>query len=479
MSQPSKHQAARHLKESRRDQLQALTTQPIRTEPNTTDYEWAGATLQRMLQTPKPVAETWPFFSGSSKPARIEGTAANGTITMADLVTTCPEVLGSQGIDADHARQKYFFVKFLDPSDFPPFAYVGFNPDAAARLRTRLERIRTKPFSSDAEWSQGFREHIAHLLWQDRRAVEAFATMVQPRVVSATIFQHLKDAYKSWAIAQATVDWKQKARIDLTAFVDSPHLTEAIKLLERQQAIRRELAELIHRIDFTENQAILIESPTLHAIAGLSLQIHPRARGNFHPKDELWIYKPITSAKGEQFGWVLVEPQRTFDKTESGADFFTPFAWRDGRLGFRKTITQSYLTKFVALMDATPRPRAHYVRTARPMDAAQGSTKGAARWIRLVEESSWPYFLARELRFAGPGESLTPLSHACFIELHATMGEIEVTLRGADSSSCTFTVTPSQPVFLPASLPYQTIRYRAQGPAQLQLFTRHNPSTSA
>ena len=439
----------------------ALAAQPIATEPNVTHYEWAGATLQHLLGNLRPVAETWPFFSGPHKPAVIAGTTP--PITMEDLVRHAPEVLGPAGADLENGGQKYFFVKFLDPSDFPAFAYVGFQPDAVNRLGQSPDQ---------------FRAHVAGLLWQDREAVEALAGLFRPDVQTEERFQQLKTAYKQWSIAQAAADWQGPLTADaLAACAPAGRETAAAltALLDRMQRVRRDITRLMHRIDFADDQAILIETPTLHAIAGLSLQIHPKVAGNFHPKDELWIYKTIDDARGRRIGWVLVEPQRTFDKTESGADFFTPFVWTDGRLDFRKPITPAYLRSFVALMDAAPRPRAHYVRTARPMTTPDHVVDGGARWYRTVDEPAWPYFLVREVRFSGPGHTRLPLPHHSFQELHVTQGAVILTLTRRGSAPLERRITPAAPLFLPASLPYDTLRLAATAPAQLQYFMRRAP----
>ena len=378
---------------------------------------------------------------------------------MEDLVTTRPEVLGPAGADPENHGQKYFFVKFLDPSDFPAFAYVGFRPEAKATMRT----------------AAALKAHVAGLLWEDRQAVERLAELARLRVNSAEAFAKFKTAYKRWAIAQAKRDWRSNATLDVRPYVAASQKTLAVAALKRQQAARRAIVRLMHRINFEEDQAILIETPTLHAVAGLSLQLHPRTPENFYPKDELWIYKHVR-LPGRSRGWLLVEPQRTFDRTESGGDFFTPFAWTGvgtaGRLGFRKPITQAYLRQFVSLMDATPHPKSHYVRKAAKMTVAGGTTTSRAQWYRLVEEATWPYFIVRELRFEGAGQSVTPLPHHSFIELHATQGEVKVSLGDVRRPRTTVTVSPTQPAFLPASLLDSIITYRASRPAQLQLFTR-------
>jgi hypothetical protein len=177
---------------------------------------------------------------------------------------------------------------------------------------------------------------------------------------------------------------------------------------------------------------------------------------------------------------VLVEPQRTFDKTESGADFFTPYAWDEtaGALGFRKAITPADLKTFVSLMDATPRPRAHYVRRAARMRVAGGRVQGCAQWYRLVEEPSWPYFTVRQLIFTGAGAAAVPLAHHSFTELHVTTGRVEARFaRGARTLSCD--VRPDRSALLPASLPYDTVTYRSRGPARLYVFTRPRSARGA
>ena len=427
--------------------MHTLPARPILTEPNLTHNEWAGSALQRLLRSPTPVAETWAFFSGPRKPARIAG--ADG-LTMAQLVARHPEVLGPAGRDPANRGQKYFFVKFLDPSDFPPFAYVGFNP------RT----VRDRP--------SVFRREFAQLLWQDRQLLEHLASLFRARVTTPTRFNALKRAYKTWAILQARDDWSSRAMLDPHRFVKPADVERSRALLARQAAIRRAITRCLHRVDFEPDQAILIKTPTIHAIAGLSLQLHPNTRTNYFPKDELWIYAPVRLPGGTT-RWLLVEPQRTFDKTESGADFFTPFAWTRAGLGFRKRITRASLQRFVALMDATPRLKEYYLRRSRPVTV--GHTRGHAQWHRVVDERGWPHFVARELRFQGPGEAVMGLAHRSFIELHATQGEITVMLsRGA--TRCRVRVRPATPVFLPASLPYELIKYRAAAPATLHFFTR-------
>ena len=439
-------------------QCLACTARPIQTEFNGTHYEWAGTALQRLFKSSEPISEFWPFFSGSQKPAVIAGTALEGLgyLTLEHLVSTMPEVLGPAGADPEHHQQKYFFVKFLDPSDFPPFAYVGFNPDTVGRLGMD---------------SAQFAAHLCDQFGQDRASLEALAELVRPRVTSPEAFAELKRAYKQWAIAQAQTDWAGETSMHLDGFVASRAETaRAETLLRQQQTIRRHLVSLLHRIDYADDQAILIETPTLHAIAGLSLQVHPRIKGNFYPKDELWIYKRLTLPDGGT-GWILVEPQRTFDKTESGGDFFTPFAWHEGRLGFRKAITPASLKEFVSLIDLTPRPRDHYLRTAAPARLPGETREGQAAWYRTVDEPAWPYFRVQELRFAGPGRTTIPLEHHTFIELHATEGQVRVELqRGETRDTCV--VRPGHPALLPASLPYDMISYRADGPAQLQVFSR-------
>ncbi|PIQ84001.1 MAG: hypothetical protein COV75_04355 [Candidatus Omnitrophica bacterium CG11_big_fil_rev_8_21_14_0_20_63_9] len=436
----------------------AFVPAPITTEPNTTHYEWAGRTLQALLNANQPVSETWPFFSGPQKPARIAG--ADGSLTMETLVTRHPEVLGPNGCDPENQRQKYFFVKFLDPSDFPAFAYVGFAPEAVAALR--------KP-------GDEFKAYVAELLWRDRQALETLLPLVHPTLSQRSDFEAFKAAYKQWAIAQAAANWEGQARMDLARFVDAARVSEAAASLESQRQVRRLIVSLMHRIDFKPDQAILIETPTLHAIAGLSLQLHPKAPGNFFPKDELWIYEEVRLPDG-RMSWVLVEPQRTFDKTESGADFFTPFAWqgkeRAGRIGFRKTISRTYLEDFVRLMDATPHPQAHYVRRPQRMMIAGGTTEGGAEWFRVVEETAWPYFLVRQLRFHSAGAATMPCPHHSFIELHATRGAVTVELQGASGPAASCMVTPARAVFLPANLPYHTLTFRASEPARLHFFTR-------
>jgi len=427
-----------------------LATQPLTTEPNLTQYEWAGTTLQRLFGARHPIAESWAFFSGPSKPATIAGA---GGLTMEALVAQAPQVLGPAGADPEHHGQKYFFVKFLDPSGFPPFAYVGLRPEAVAEARRPL------------------RPYLAELLWQDRQALGQLAELLRPHLTSEQAVRRFQAAYTSWAIAQAQRDWMGEAPQAISGCVPLAARAAVEASLAAQQRRRRTLTGLMHCIPFSQDEAILIETPTLHAIAGLSLQIHPNAPGNCHPKDELWIFRRVPLPGGAA-GWILVEPQRTFDKTESGADFFTPFAWERDGLGFRKAITRASLDEFVSLMDATAHPQAHYLRRAQPMAVAGGTIRGQAQWVRLVEEPGWPYFLARELVFGGPGEATMPLSHRCFIELHATEGAVTVRLTGADASAHETVVTPTRPVFLPASLPCDMLTCRADTPARLQFFTR-------
>lgn len=379
---------------------------------------------------------------------------------MEELVSKAPQVLGPAGTDPKNRHQKYFFVKFLDPSDFPAFAYVGF----------RQEAVRALGRSPGA-----FRAYFAALLWEDRRILEELARLAHPRIRSRRAFEQFKAAYKRWAIAESTRDWSGRTALDSSAFMAGSPRDEASRHLKRQSHTRRRIVTLMHRIPFEPDRAVLIPSPTLHAIAGLSLQIHPNRPGNFYPKDELWIYKQIPLRSGRN-GWILVEPQRTFDRTESGADFFTPFAWQEsrggGRLGFRKAITRTDLNEFVRLMDATPHPRGHYLETARPAAPARSSTQGRARWYRLVDKPEWPFFFVYELRFEGPGVSTLPLTHQSFIELHVTQGVVEAAFQSPRSQARRVMVTPARPTFLPATLPYDTMTYRSRRPARLLFFSR-------
>jgi hypothetical protein len=293
----------------------------------------------------------------------------------------------------------------------------------------------------------------------------------------------LKAAYKDWAIGQAYADWSGPLHGDaLSAFVPDgrPDQQAAYqRVLAQQQQVRRQIVRLMHRSDYEDGQASLIETPTIHGIAGLSIQTHPNVPGNYYPKDELWIYKRVPLPDGKS-GWVLVEPQRTYDKTESGADFFTPFAWTNGALGFRKAITQQYLTSFVNMMDATPKPRAHYLRRAEPMAFPNGTTTGSAQWHRTVEEPVWPYFLVRELRFGETGGTSTiPLERHSFTELHVTEGTVEVALARAGQPARYLTVTPTQPALLRPALPYDTVTFTTRGEAQLSFFTRHQVEPDA
>lgn len=452
-------------------QLNTATTLPIRTELNSTDYEWAGATLQRLLGTPKRIAELWPFFSGEHRSARLAATPVAGGVTLRELVTAMPQLLGPSGIDPEHRQQKYFFVKFLDPSDFPAFAYVGFHPERIQRVRDQLERLRARRFDTPEEWRQAFRTFFADLLWQDRHTLESLRRLLAPHIHSPETFAQLKLLYQRWAITQAQVGWNDDAALDVRAWLHAAQCAEAQALLHRQREIRRQLAVLMHRIDFHDDQAVLIKSPTLHAIAGLSLQLHPNAPTQRFPKDEAWIYKSVYDAEGTRLGWILVEPQRTFDTTESGADFFTPFAWTGTGLGFRKTITRPQLDRFVSLMDVEARPAARYQRTAHAVTLPDTVMEGAVQWYRTIEEDSWPYFIVRELRFAAAGSATTPLTHESFTELHVTQGVIEATLRRGTTQH-QWTLSPLAPALLPATLPYDTIQYRAAAAAQLLLVTR-------
>ncbi|MGQ0644337.1 MAG: NAD-dependent epimerase/dehydratase family protein, partial [Elusimicrobiota bacterium] len=466
-------------------QYLVLPNEPIQTDPHFAFYEWYGQILKTLHGTDKPPSQTWPFFSDfpGIGPADVTDTAiviagkrALKPMTMRNLVLRTPQVLGPEGADPSNKNQKYIFVKFMDTSDFPPFAHVGFNTEALKQLKRQwvADRRSGAEYNSDIEFLRDFRKHFAELLKRDRELTENLRDLVQVRTEEE--FQSFKDAYKAWAIAQAEADWAGEAVMDLSPFTENGRGTEAAQVLEEQKKVRFEIVRLMHKIPFQENQAILIETPTVHAIAGLSLQIHPPDQ----PKDELWIYKMIYDDKGKPIGALLVEPQRTFDKTDSGADFYTPFAWdsEEGRLGFRKNMTPEFLDGFAAGMDATPRPVDHYLRSTEPMEVPGAVNEGGAGWHRSVDEAGWPYFLVRELRFSAAGRSRTPLEHHSFVEIHATRGEVEIVLKREGQPSRTVTVTPKHPVFLPAGLPYDAIEYASKGPAELLYFARR-PAASA
>ncbi len=441
------------------------TARPIFTYPHFSFAPWAGKTLQKLYRIEKPASESWPFFSDLKGvgPAQICDTAIaiRGNrllepITLRDLVRRVPAVLGPAGIDPQNHQQKYFFVKFLDPSDFPPFAYAGFRPEIVHGL-------------------ENFQTYFADLLWKDRQSLEALYHLVAPQIQSESTLRLFEAAYKTWAIAQASRDWNGELSIDtLSSFVSLSRISELKALLTEQQKNRQQVVRCMHRIDYQEGQAILIPSPTLHAIAGLSGQFHPNTAENYHPKDELWIFKTIYDTEGQKLGWILVEPQRLFDKTESGFDFFTPFSWTEKGFGFRKAISQESLTDFVHLMDARPRPREAYLCFAEAMTPPGGTTSEGAQWYAIVDdERIWPFFLVHELRFERSGGTATvPFTSHSFSEVHVTQGVVEMTLGYAEGPPLSFTITPARPVFLPASLPCNTVTYTATGAAQLQVFRR-------
>ncbi|MCI0547090.1 MAG: hypothetical protein L0027_07375 [Candidatus Rokubacteria bacterium] len=457
---------ARAVAAARLLQYAALAARPIETAPHFAYHEWGGWTIARLHRLPRPVAESWPFWSdrGGIGPAVIPGTEIAigkshvlGPVTLRDLALRVPAVLGPAGVDPANAEQKYFFAKLIDPSDFPRFAYVGFRPDAVAALGAGAGRLR---------------QRFARLLWEERARLGALRDLVHDRVDSEAAFRELRAAYKSWAIAEAEVGWPgETGPAALYRFAARGRAAEIARITAAQSAIRREITGLLHRIDFADGEAILVPSPTVHGIAGLSGQLHPRA----FPKDEVWIYKEVADARGRHLGWGLVEPQRSFDRTESGFDFFTPFAWTAGGVGFRKAITRPYLGRFVRMMDAVPRPRAAYVVAARPAAAnrraqAQG---GAVWWDTVNDLARWPHFVARELR-VGPagGTAGIALDPASFSEVHVTGGEVELSLSPPGGSAIAFRLTARQPLLLPASLPARAVTLRASGRARVQWFTR-------
>jgi hypothetical protein len=436
----------------------SLTTLPLTTEPNLAYDEWAGRTLKRLLGADRPVSETWAFFSGSRKPARIREPAALRGLALDEAVRRFPELLGPQGMDPAHGGQKYFFVKLLDPSDFPPVAYVGFNPDTVR-----------------ADSADQLKADLAAWLWEDRQALEALAASLRQQLRTREQFETFKAAYKQWAIAQAKTDWGEDTVCDLDPFIPPPQRAAASAHLRRQRAARHRLLRLMHRIDFEADQAILIDAPALHAIAGLSLQVHPTAPGARCPKDEAWIYKEIPWSDGSA-GWVLLEPQRTFDVTESGADFFTPFAWSDNAaapLQFRKAISQAAIQQFVMRLDVTPRPRSSYLRMAQRANWPLPNAHGRVHYHRVIDDPAWPHFTVYELRFVGEGTAALPLAHHSFTELHATRGDIVLMLGASPTAEAPrLKITPAQPVLLPANLPFATASFRAHAPAELAVCTR-------
>jgi len=478
-------------------QYRILAEEPIQTDPHFSYYEWAGKTLQNMHGITDddlekegragPPAEKWAFFSDrvGMGPASISGTAVKvgdielGPITMRDLVKRVPQVLGADGVDPDNDRQKYFFVKQLDPSDFPEFALVGFNPATVSQLKGEMEEKMNRRFT-DAQFETEFRRYTADLYWEDRQHSEEVSRLVRSNLKTQADFQVFKAAYKSWAIDQAKKNWMGDEVFDVAPFVDSGSIPNLETILRKQTGVRREIVSYMHRIDYKDADAILIESPTVHGIAGLSIQSHPKHEDNFYPKDELWIHKPVYGDKGKRIGWVLIEPQRTFDKTDSSADFFTPFAWDDetNSLGFRKNITEDQLLAFVDQMDATPKPREHYIRRSSRNDSRGSPATIAGDWYDVVDEhETWPYFRVWQFQVSeeqpsDPAITAIPLEHNSFAEIHVTRGEFEVILKGIGVDKKSLTITPTQPLLLPASLPYDKILIKSKGPAELLYFTR-------
>ena len=304
----------------------------------------------RAIDAPKPWG--WEKWLTSTRP---EGAAklAGADGTLADLVATGPDVLGS-------------WARRLFGDEMPMFAkliHTGFPS------RVHL----------------GFRRAVppAQLLgWLDDEQANLRSLFAALTIEDARAFATYQARYEAWATRQALEGWRRDDDA-ATAEELAPFAPAAFDLrawLGRVRGNRAAIVETLNEIDLKDERGNLLLSSAgvVHAIFGLSHQTHPldrsraalqtlfatlaerapgasddelariidaaglpalRAQNHAPPKNEAWLAAVIDGTE------ILVEPQQTSDTTYSLADFYTPLVWSDDGVRFRKGDRASGLSR--------------------------------------------------------------------------------------------------------------------------------------
>ena len=409
-------------------------------------------------------SETWLNGTQDEGPALVAGAGC----TLAELVREHPEVLGTWP-RLIFGGELPIFTKFLR-TNFPPLVHAGFS----------------RPVNRGA---------FLDLLGQEQGHLRALTAALT--LTDAEAFGVFRAAYERWAVQEALAGWRSDDPGPAEAFAAqaAPFLPPAdVFGLEswtgRVKHNRAKVVGVLNEVDLRQEMGnlLLMEAGIPHAIFGLSHQTHPtdrsrdalralygelgrmaaagagrpeleeavlraklpelRALNAGPPKNEAWL--PV-EMNGEL---VLVEPQQTSNVTYSFADFFTPFAWKD-RLVFRKGdprggFSEEDLESFTRELVFEPVSVNALRRVPAPVPCPAGS-EGAEQFALVDEPESWPFFTAREVRFAGapgsPARWTGPPSSGAFRQLVSVQGEARIEgVWGAEI------LAPGRPVFLPATL---------------------------
>ena len=455
--------------------LEKLIQRPILLEPVERSMSWGS--------------ETW-----------LNGTQGDGqatileekSLTLAELLRERPEALGrwARLLFGDELP---IFTKFLR-TRFPPFVHAGFCRSVERRaflLKLRQEQACLR------------RLYGALDIADDKR------------------FGEFQEAYEGWAIAEALGRWASQEPAPGEAFSASVR-----PLLRREAAFdipgwlaevkgnRALIVESLNEMDLEKESGnlLLMAAGLPHAIFGLSHQTHPldHSRGALQalfarlrrlalagaseeyladttraadlpalkalntgpPKNEAWIPARMDGKM------VLVEPQQTSNVTYSFADFYTPFAWKNG-LSFRKGdaaegLTNADLEAYTKELDFASAPPDGLRRRPKRLKATNNPI-GAEIHVLVDEPETWPFFTAREVRLSGsrrrPAHWSAQAPSGAFAQLVCLEGTISIE-GGFDPVRADL----SRPVFLPATLegPWTLV---SEGNARVLLISVPVPST--
>ncbi|MCU0242253.1 MAG: hypothetical protein MUF51_07500, partial [Vicinamibacteria bacterium] len=374
-------------------------------------------------------AETWLNATQPDGPAWVAN--APEPITLLDLVRREPQILG-QWAHLIFGDDQPVFTKIIR-THFPPFIHMGFRRKVALDAYRKIEALvrALRPFASERAELSG----------------------------------------------APVADFDAAARATLTALCDT----------------RAAIVAALHEVDLHQEQGHLLLCGTgvLHSIFGLSHQTHPhdatreplsrlfaqlaravkrgaedeeiealiqavdlplhRARNASAPKNEAWL--PLAT----RAGMVLIEPQQTANCTYSLADFYTPFAWKNGRMIFRKGQPDLGLTHadLVGTLQevsfaATPLARMRMRPVAVPLSACDAP---GATLSRLIDDPvAWPFFTLHQLDLAGgrgrESRFLGDHPEGAFQQIVVLSGRVYL----QDAQGQRLTLTPGTPVFIPASM---------------------------
>jgi hypothetical protein len=314
--------------------------------------------------------------------------------------------------------------------------------------------------------------------------------MIEVRTEKA--FLRFREVWEAWCLSASDTSWEGVGGSEDTALMG--FRADLLAGEARQEELQGTLAALrenragligsLNRIDLAAEagRLLLVPAGTLHAIAGMSLQLHPPDPGRsllsdslrdavrLDPEGARSLAGDLAELRGEAWrgskeeAWIpipaggetlIVEVQQSSDSTLSVADFHTPFEWRDGGMVFRKGrpaggIADDDLERSVEMADLEPRSVSRYRQVPSPLPAPPGST-GARLEVLLDDPAVCPYFRVHRLTLRGsrrqPARWVSGRAPAAFLQLAATEGSAEL----RDGARRGPRIAPGAPVFLPGS----------------------------